>query len=238
MGYYLQRPFLNFYGPTFILYELSSPFLNFHWFMDKVNMTGSRAQWYNGMVLLTVFFSCRLVWGTWQSVQVYIDVWKALWQTPIAAVSSLEDPVKLSSVVFGGRDGSLCIDEVCAKANAEIARFAQHTDGGVPKWLAFTYLASNLILNSLNFYWFSKMIATVMARFKEASPSGDGGKPGKTALEVLEDDVNDVVLDAAAKLEEEDRLFIDGGLVDSDEKTKSTSAQVDGKKASTRRRRG
>lgn len=233
LGYYLQRPFLNFYGPTFILYELSSPFLNFHWFFDKINMTGSRAQWYNGMVLLAVFFSCRLVWGTWQSVLVYIDVWKALWQSPGAAVSSFEDPVKLSSVVFGHRDGYLCIDEVCAKANAEIARFAQYTDGGIPGWLAFTYLTSNLILNSLNFYWFGKMIATVLARFKVEPPSEDG-KPENTTRDVLE---NDVVLDAAAKLEEEDRLFINGGLVDSDEKSKSTSAKVDGK-TSTRRRRG
>jgi hypothetical protein len=34
-----QRPFLNYFAPTFILYELSSPFLNIHWFLDKVNMT-------------------------------------------------------------------------------------------------------------------------------------------------------------------------------------------------------
>jgi hypothetical protein len=226
---------VNFYGPTFILYELSSPFLNFHWFFDKVNMTGSRAQWYNGMILLAVFFSCRLVWGSWQSIMVYIDVWKALWLSPSAAVSSLEEPVKLSTVIFGHRDGSLCIDEVCAQANAEIARFAQYTGEGVPAWLAFTYLASNVTLNSLNFYWFGKMIATVMARFKEATPAAEKGKPEKTTLEVLENP--DVVLDAAAKLEEEDRLFINGGLVDPEEKTNTTSAQVDGRN-STRRRRG
>src|ERR1700730_1062100 len=75
---FLQRPFVNFYGPTFILYELSSPFLNFHWFFDKLNMTGSRAQLYNGLILLATFFSCRLVWGTYQSVRVYQDVWAAL----------------------------------------------------------------------------------------------------------------------------------------------------------------
>lgn len=196
-------------------------------------MTGSRAQWYNGMVLLAVFFSCRLVWGSWQSILVYIDVWKALWLSPGAAVSSLKEPVKLSSVVFGHRDGVLCLDQVCAKANAEIARFAQYTDDGVPVWLAFTYLTSNLILNSLNFYWFGKMIATVMARFNEPA-AAEKGKSEKSALEILE---NDVVLDAAAKLEEEDRLFINGGLVDSDEKTNTTSAEVDGR-ASTRRRRG
>jgi len=39
-----QRPFVNYYGCTFILYELSSPFLNFHWFFDKLDMTGSLPQ--------------------------------------------------------------------------------------------------------------------------------------------------------------------------------------------------
>ena len=32
---------MNYYGPVFILYELSSPFLNFHWFFDKLGMTGA-----------------------------------------------------------------------------------------------------------------------------------------------------------------------------------------------------
>src|SRR5271170_6240784 len=79
-----QRPFVNYYGCTFILYELSSPFLNFHWFFDKLDMTGSRAQLYNGLVLLFTFFCCRLVWGTYQSVRVYQDIWNAIHHTPAA----------------------------------------------------------------------------------------------------------------------------------------------------------
>ena len=47
-----QRPFVNYYAPTFILYELSSPFLNIHWFCDKLNMTGSKIQLYNGFINL------------------------------------------------------------------------------------------------------------------------------------------------------------------------------------------
>lgn len=29
-------PFINYYGATFILFEVSTPFLNVHWFVDKV----------------------------------------------------------------------------------------------------------------------------------------------------------------------------------------------------------
>lgn len=36
----------------------------------------------------------------------------------------------------------------------------------IPLWLAFTYLGSNVVLNTLNFYWFGKMIETVRKRFQ------------------------------------------------------------------------
>lgn len=73
----LKRPFCNYYGLNFILYELSTPFLNVHWFMDKLDMTGSTAQLVNGIALITSFGASRLLWGTYQSVRMYQDIWKA-----------------------------------------------------------------------------------------------------------------------------------------------------------------
>ncbi|OOQ82210.1 DUF887 domain protein [Penicillium brasilianum] len=212
------RPFLNYYAPVFILYELSSPFLNIHWFLDKVNMTGSRAQWYNGMMLLAVFFCCRLVWGTWQSIVVYKDMWYALQQTwSLSSSSPLQAPVDINANVFKLRDGGMCVDETCARANAEIARFKDFTAGGVPTWLVVTYVTSNLILNFLNYFWFSKMVETVLKRFR-GPPSGAGEKKvgeKKNAEEKpvnLEDLARDVVLEAAAKLEEEEGAVLRGEL--------------------------
>jgi len=69
-----QRPFANYYGISFILYELSTPFLNIHWFCDKLDLTVSKIQLYNGFALLATFFGSRLVWGTYQSVLTYQDV--------------------------------------------------------------------------------------------------------------------------------------------------------------------
>lgn len=74
----IQRPFVNYYGVNFVLYELSTPFLNIHWFMDKCNKTGSRAQWINGVALLSTFAGSRLLWGTYQSLRLYQDIWLAL----------------------------------------------------------------------------------------------------------------------------------------------------------------
>ncbi|KAL4933666.1 TLC domain-containing protein [Aspergillus undulatus] len=209
------RPFVNFYAPTFILYELSSPFLNIHWFLDKVNMTGSNLQWYNGMALLVVFFCCRLVWGTWQSALVYIDMLNALKHTWNAGPSSPLNPVDITAQIFQARDdGSLCVNETCVRANAEITKYSNYTAGGVPTWLVATYVTSNLILNGLNYYWFSKMIETVMKRFH-----GPAATPEKVPVReipehnkensTVEDLAQQAVLDAAAKLgREEGSLFL------------------------------
>lgn len=106
-------------------------------------MTGSRAQLYNGILLLATFFGCRLVWGTYQSVRVYQDVWAALHHTPVLAPS-----INKTAAALGEED---------------IMRFAG--EESVPVWLAVTYLGSNVILNTLNFYWFGKMIEAVRKRF-------------------------------------------------------------------------
>lgn len=136
-----QRPFLNHYACVFILWELSTPFLNVHWFMDKINMTGTRAQLYNGVMLLFTFFSCRLIYGTYSSFRVYRDVWSAINVNP--DIKALNLPTM---------------------------SFA-HPDSTVPMWIGIAYLASNVTLNSLNFYWFFMMIHAVRKRFVPAVDS-------------------------------------------------------------------
>lgn len=133
----VQRPLVNYYGCVFILWELSTPFLNIHWFFDKVNMTGSRAQLYNGILLLFSFFSCRLIYGTFQSFCVMRDMWTAVNSHP-TKVSIAESPV----MEFATQEST------------------------VQAWLAISYVMSNLTLNSLNFYWFVMMIRAVLKRFK------------------------------------------------------------------------
>ncbi|KAL9117596.1 MAG: hypothetical protein Q9187_005869, partial [Circinaria calcarea] len=134
---------------VFSLGFLSSPFLNFHWFFDKINMTGSKAQLYNGLFLLFTFFSCRLVWGTYQSIRVYQDVWAAI-QTP----GTLVRQANYTGVAT----------EKSLNPDTEMMRFAG--ERVVPVWLACTYLGSNIVLNTLNFYWFGKMIETIKKRFQ------------------------------------------------------------------------
>lgn len=99
-------------------------------------MTGSRAQLYNGFLLLFTFFSCRLVYGTYQSVRVFDDIWAAMDNNPSVA--------SLNSATMG---------------------FANEAST-VTVWLGAIYLASNLTLNGLNFYWFIMMVKAVRKRFE------------------------------------------------------------------------
>ncbi|OLN92904.1 putative TLC domain-containing protein C17A2.02c [Colletotrichum chlorophyti] len=149
------RPFLNYYGCIFILWELSTPFLNIHWFFDKLGMTGSRAQLYNGLVLLFTFFSCRLIYGTYQSVRVFTDIYAAIDAHPVL-------PKDISP-----ETGALL-------SPSGVMRFAT-ADSTVPTWLAVTYLMSNLTLNFLNFYWFIMMIRAVRKRFQPAKTTEKAG---------------------------------------------------------------
>lgn len=169
-------------------------------------MTGSRAQLYNGLLLLATFFSCRLVWGTIQSVRVYQDVWAALQAKP-------------GSFVFNDKNSSAVL-EASTDPVSELFRFTE-SDPTVPVWLACIYLGSNIVLNTLNFYWFGKMIETVKKRFQPGAAGKNKKKPGKLVSEFAGVDVDDFV---KAELE------IDGN---------ATGKQTVGaEKVEVRRRRG
>jgi len=160
------RPFVNYYSCNFILWELSSPFLNVHWFCDKTGMTGSKFQLYNGFLLIGTFFCCRLVWGTLNSYWVIRDILAGLNVTPnVMATLIAKDPANVSL-------------PATFPASYEHTMVYVDENTTVPLWLAGVYVAANLTLNSLNFYWFFKMIEAIRKRF-----DGSDAKLDKQALE-------------------------------------------------------
>ena len=78
-------------------------------------------------------------------MRVYQDVWAALHHDPVPTSQSTEE-------------------------TDEVMRFAGNYV--VPGWLAGVYLGSNIVLNTLNFYWFGKMIETIKKRFTEVKGKG------------------------------------------------------------------
>ncbi|KAL1929475.1 hypothetical protein VTP01DRAFT_1613 [Rhizomucor pusillus] len=69
------RPFINYYGSVFLLYEASTPFLNFNWFMDKLGWTGSKLQLVNGILLIAIYFLARIVFGFTMSFYLWVDIY-------------------------------------------------------------------------------------------------------------------------------------------------------------------
>ncbi|KAF2447789.1 DUF887-domain-containing protein [Karstenula rhodostoma CBS 690.94] len=157
------RPFGNYYGLSFVLYELSTPFLNIHWFCDKLDLTGSKIQFYNGIALLATFFGCRIVWGTYQSVLIYSDIYTAMTTSPSDPLVSMLDEGKCETNASSTSPGYMSGCEA----------------GGLPMWLVSIYLVGNTALSLLNFYWFSQMVKAVRKRFVAQPGSKTNGDTKK-----------------------------------------------------------
>ncbi|CAB16558.1 TLC domain-containing protein [Schizosaccharomyces pombe] len=68
------RPYLMYYGPTYLSWELSTPFLNIHYFLDKTNRTGSKFQMINGFILIVTFICVRIAWGWFSAYSTAIEI--------------------------------------------------------------------------------------------------------------------------------------------------------------------
>lgn len=177
-------PFVNYYSPVFILYECSSPALNIHWFLDKVDLTGSSWQWYNGVVLISSFGGSRLIWGTYAGFRVFWDIWQAM-HHPLDLVNYqrrwLNGTMKVTQRDLLGHEHVLLDDPM---------RFAKQGTIVSP-WRGGIYLTCMVTLSILNFYWFNTMIQTVRSRFEGPNVKGDTGYHSTaTGAEVLADRKN------------------------------------------------
>jgi len=122
-----------YYGIQYALIELSTPFVNFHWFLNKLGRAGSYLQIANGIVLIVVFAGCRLVWGSYLTIVFSRDSWSALHadgsRWTVYDYSPYQIPLKLEH-------------------KAEW-------------WLVAVFLLSNTVVMSLSAFWFAKMIQMV-----------------------------------------------------------------------------
>ena len=121
------------------------------------------------------------------------------------------------------RDGGLCLGRSeCIAAQSEVMQFVGPQTKAVPLWLAITYLSSNVVLNSLNFYWFGKMIETVRKRFDGSKNKKDKGELEADGVPEMKAPKNNIretgrrrgssmVLEVADGLEKDERF---GGMMD------------------------
>jgi hypothetical protein len=134
---------VNYYGLNLILYEVSTPFLNIHWFLDKFGMTGSNFQLYNGVTLISTFVLSRLVWGSYNLASMFYDVYVAINSDTIKA-------------------------DYLNATNWDLAVLKQKDHDPLPLWVVSIYIGGNLILWLLNVVWLNKMVQAMMKRFTPA----------------------------------------------------------------------
>lgn len=141
-----------------------------------MGMTGSKAQLYNGIILITTFFSARLIWGVWQSAVVWYDMYRGLYTAPNTEFMSVTPA-----------------DETLP-GTEDIMMYAKEA-GPLPGWLVAIYLCSNLALTTLNCIWFSKMIKAIRKRFEpaeEAPKQKEKAVDGAATASSLADKVDEV----------------------------------------------
>lgn len=111
------RPFCLGWVASFLSFELSGPFVNTNWFINKLP-AGTVPSWFqiaNGLLLILVFFFVRIIWGFYA--------------------------IYLVSIEF------LAVDDY-------------------PKYMLAMIVFLNFSLDTLNVYWFSKMIQIAVKTFK------------------------------------------------------------------------
>lgn len=75
------KPYIQYYAPVFLLFELSNPFLNLRWFSTKY-FKGSKnrvllfLQLLNNLLLLMMFFFARICWGWYQMGKLCYDFYQ------------------------------------------------------------------------------------------------------------------------------------------------------------------
>lgn len=138
-----QHPFGLYYGIQYALVELSTPFVNIHWFLNKLDKAGSKLQIVNGVILIVMFACCRLLWGSHLTNVFFRDVWTALHAPESSWTEYKYSPSEKPLVL-------------------------EHQ---APWWLAVMFMISNAVVMSLSAFWFVKMIATIRKHIETASNS-------------------------------------------------------------------
>ncbi|QLQ80218.1 hypothetical protein HG537_0D02190 [Torulaspora globosa] len=74
------KPYIQYYAPVFLLFELSNPFLNIRWFAVRYFRRNSPLlnclQTLNNLILLLMFFSARICWGWFQIGKLVYDFYQ------------------------------------------------------------------------------------------------------------------------------------------------------------------
>ncbi|KAJ3369358.1 hypothetical protein HDU91_007279 [Kappamyces sp. JEL0680] len=74
----LYNPLFQYFGGAFLFFEISTIFVNFHWFSDKLGLAGTWIQIVNGICLVTAFALVRIGYGSAKIYEMLTLGWQNL----------------------------------------------------------------------------------------------------------------------------------------------------------------
>lgn len=79
------RPYCLPWAPAFLLFELSTPFVNVNWFATRLpaGTISDTVVMINGLLLLATFFFVRIIWGFYAAGLVAYDMYRVFDKAPI-----------------------------------------------------------------------------------------------------------------------------------------------------------
>lgn len=89
------KPFCLSWAGKFLLFEASTPFVNNNWFITQLSRGASKPPvpfWFNilnGLLLIAVFFTVRILWGFTAIVLLVQQMWRVRDQLPIIQTAIL-----------------------------------------------------------------------------------------------------------------------------------------------------
>lgn len=95
------KPYCLPWAPAFLVFELSTPFVNVNWFATRLppGTISEKVVVINGLLLLVTFFFVRIIWGFYAAGILAYDIWRTLDMAPIALpISILALNVSLDSL--------------------------------------------------------------------------------------------------------------------------------------------
>lgn len=73
----VEYKFIQYYSAIFLLFEISTPFLDIRWVGLKFNVLSENVKLINNIILILIFFFIRICWGWYQVFRLGIDLYDA-----------------------------------------------------------------------------------------------------------------------------------------------------------------
>lgn len=160
---------LSHFAATFLLWEASTPFVYLRWALSAAGEKGKKSKAYTfaGLAMMSSFFVARIAFGT----RFAFEFWGS-------CLAELRAPLPLSVLSSGPSSSSSRVSSLFGLGGGAEGDSSQ---SNIPAPVLVLILGANLGMNSLNLFWFSKMLSGAVKHLRPSSKTKEKTGAKKTA---------------------------------------------------------